>query len=592
MLFFTKKESVMPPYSCFHNLHRLYKIILQFASLRTIAISLLPLLVSFIIPAPLVQADGCAFPPAAVKKIPEIPIQRAVLTWRDGQERMVIESTFKSEGERLGWVVPVPAAPTRFEAVTPGFAGQLEFITRPRVIHSSMSFFFADHKILLLASLFIFLGCVSVCFRLDGLSWHLLVTLIVFFGFTLAFLIGPTLGGGGSGVKPAGNPAITIEKQSRVGNYQIEVLNAQTPKALSDWLSAHSFAPLTAESEPIVRQLIAEKWRFVAATLQRTGQGLLTPHPLALTFPAKDLVYPMRLTGLTGSPVYLEIFTVAERQASTPLIQTEYCNQFDELPMHAFEVVGKDNPRPEMSIVDHGEKFGMWSGCTLTRMTGTLTPAQMRSDLAFTWKEPKAYRRNFYSRAGAASLALAWALLAWCCGAGCLLLDRTFNTWNTRKAAVAPDTDHHVFRRATLAIAAGALLIGFIVYPFLPKTAVQTTLSVPKQNAALISYLKMADIIEGCAAEQPDEKLEKLIQRIDQSFEKKGTLRHVMADRAAQDGRADRKDYELLENADGSVDYVITMPDGTPWGSRLRKSEREQAEEEMNKMLEKMNVPQ
>jgi hypothetical protein len=101
----------------------------------------------------------------------------------------------------------------------------------------------------------------------------------------------------------------------------------------------------------------------------------------------------------------------------------------------------------------------------------------------------------------------------------------------------------------------------------------------------------MADIIEGTAAEKADEKLDVLRYKIDHNLETQNT-RQAMPVVASQAAMLNRKeDYELIENADGSIDYAITMPDGELWGSRLRKSEREQAEEEMSKMLEKMNTP-
>ena len=57
-----------------------------------------------------VFGDGCYIPERAVRKIPEIPAQRAVLSWKDGHETLVISSTLDSKSQRLGWIIPLPAA--------------------------------------------------------------------------------------------------------------------------------------------------------------------------------------------------------------------------------------------------------------------------------------------------------------------------------------------------------------------------------------------------------------------------------------------------------------------------------------------------
>jgi hypothetical protein len=46
--------------------------------------------------------DGVYIPERAVRKIPEIPAQRAVLSWRDGQETLLISSALDSESQKLG----------------------------------------------------------------------------------------------------------------------------------------------------------------------------------------------------------------------------------------------------------------------------------------------------------------------------------------------------------------------------------------------------------------------------------------------------------------------------------------------------------
>jgi hypothetical protein len=45
--------------------------------------------IGFLLPASVAWGDGCYFPERAVRKIPEIVVQRAVLSWKDGVETLV-----------------------------------------------------------------------------------------------------------------------------------------------------------------------------------------------------------------------------------------------------------------------------------------------------------------------------------------------------------------------------------------------------------------------------------------------------------------------------------------------------------------------
>ena len=71
------------------------------------------------------HADSCKFPPVAVKEMQKIPVQRAVLVHRDGEERLIIESSVDGEGKEFAWVIPLPFAPSAFEATTSGLLDPL-----------------------------------------------------------------------------------------------------------------------------------------------------------------------------------------------------------------------------------------------------------------------------------------------------------------------------------------------------------------------------------------------------------------------------------------------------------------------------------
>ena len=79
--------------------------------------------------------DGCYIPERAVRKIPDIPAQRAVLSWKDGKETLLISSALNSESQKLGWIIPLPAVPDKIEKQSPGGLKTLEFCIQPEITH-------------------------------------------------------------------------------------------------------------------------------------------------------------------------------------------------------------------------------------------------------------------------------------------------------------------------------------------------------------------------------------------------------------------------------------------------------------------------
>src|SRR5271165_4941877 len=91
--------------------------------------------IAFLLSASVAFGDGCYVPERAVRKIPEIVAQRAVLSWKDGVETLVISSALDSEAQTLGWIIPVPAVPTTMEKATPGALKTLDVCIQPTITH-------------------------------------------------------------------------------------------------------------------------------------------------------------------------------------------------------------------------------------------------------------------------------------------------------------------------------------------------------------------------------------------------------------------------------------------------------------------------
>ena len=87
--------------------------------MKTKALPLGLVLLSLLFVNQLSYVDG-VFIPAAKKKIPDIPVQRALVKYQGGTEALIIESTLDGEGGDYGWIIPVPNQPTKFDKVSPG----------------------------------------------------------------------------------------------------------------------------------------------------------------------------------------------------------------------------------------------------------------------------------------------------------------------------------------------------------------------------------------------------------------------------------------------------------------------------------------
>jgi len=73
------------------------------ATASRLAHVVLALLLTVVAPAAVI-ADGCYIPAQAVRKIPNIPFQRALITWTGGVETLVVSSALDSESQRIGWI--------------------------------------------------------------------------------------------------------------------------------------------------------------------------------------------------------------------------------------------------------------------------------------------------------------------------------------------------------------------------------------------------------------------------------------------------------------------------------------------------------
>jgi hypothetical protein len=358
------------------------------------------------------RGDGCYMPERAVRLIPEIPAQRALLAWREGVETLVISSALDSPSQSLGWIIPLPSVPTEIEKATPGMLKTLDFCIQPRITHD----LYYELKEAILTTFLVNLVVGTFLFNRKQFTALLLLLMIV---LILVNLMG-TAGG------PAGSDKITraekvlVETSAIVGSYEIKVLRASKHDDLNAWLDENQFASLPAAAEETIADYISKGWVFATIKLTRAETGLNAPHPIKLVFLSQQPIYPMRLTALAGGSPLVEIYLIADHKALCDPLEVDYCDRFSKTTDNRDETENFFLGDNTENIIGHPMICQlMWDGCIVTKFIGTISAENMKSDIQFNWKPFSAYRRHFYTRQGA--LEMASSVFAWLAGAWLLI---------------------------------------------------------------------------------------------------------------------------------------------------------------------------
>ena len=439
--------------------------------------------------------DGLYFAEKAYPKPPAMPAQRAVVAFRDGTERLIVESALDADGQRFGWIVPVPAKPTAFEEVPPGLLKTLSLCIQPRVVGRS-----ADLRML---------GWLGSVAAVAVLAWMLAVLVVRPRSRWTAGALLPALVVGAvvlllpfssdqAGMREAADvPGVRAADALVVGSYDVILLEADSPAALGRWLDRNGFAGLPPQGDSVVGDYIRRGWHFVAARLSRRGGGLCRPHPLGITFPADRPVYPIRLTALAGGPVALELFVVADGRAAAKGLTLDLSDTYRHGPARR---AGDDRTTGKPVT---GEAFGleighpaaadvMWDGCCLTKLSGVLQPGDMSADVAPALGPRRPHWRRLYTRGGADAVARASGLAVW----GLLLPVCLLAAYGRFRR---PDGRRFALMWICVPVLVLAYAAGAGVYWLLPKTEVLTR----APRAGLVDHLRgeqVRDLLRGSGA--------------------------------------------------------------------------------------------
>lgn len=324
----------------------------------------------------------------------EIPDQQAILVWKDGRERLVIDTAHKGEGD-LAWIVPLPAPP-RIEPVSPAVFRTLEVVTMPELRDEPAAAWRIGLYLLVALAIVGVIPSRRILARAGAMF-------LLFVGLSFVFLLlipkSASLGG------------VSVLSRSQAGNYETATIQSVDAAALLSWLGQEGFK-VAPEIQSGIEEYVRDGWVFSAAKLKSGGSGGRA-HPLSFEFETKEPVYPMRLTGTQGRPLSLRLFVLSDRRARCDALATESC--YGTGPSEP----ARGWPGPDegdIRRIGQAELLRIADGATvLTTLSGDLEPAEMRRDLRLTFEDyvplaPVVYS-EYAARTGAASTA-AWLALA------------------------------------------------------------------------------------------------------------------------------------------------------------------------------------
>lgn len=372
-------------------------------------------LVVVVMPA---HADGGVFA-SGMGKLPDIPQQTALIRYKDGVETLIVQTSIDGEGDTFVWLLPVPSSPTSFELASPGFFEMLPHCFSPYIRLG----YAPGWRWVFFPAAVVLLWLVFFCFYRPKYPLRTLLLLpvlgVTLFGLFKVYEPLPDVSywtpgdGTRSGIAAGAQPHVRVEQEVEVGNYSLTVLQSDSYGHLNTWLAQNGFSEVPGHGREAVERYVRQGWRFIVVQFSRNGDGFSRPEPLAVTFETPDPVYPMALTGLAGADLHLDLFVIAWGEARSGLraLRRDFADVFEpEDYMDEDVFYGSETGE----IIGYPPLLAhMWDHCVVTRLTGVLTPIQMRQDIALSMHLPKPHRRTHWTTDAGWRMMLSVSLLAW-----------------------------------------------------------------------------------------------------------------------------------------------------------------------------------
>ncbi|MFI4854141.1 MAG: DUF2330 domain-containing protein [Phycisphaerales bacterium JB065] len=369
------------------------------ARFAPIALMLAVMLSCLAFATPDAKADGKVFLSIATDtgSGSTMPRQRAIIAYKDGEQRLAIDTAFTGAGEEFAWLVPLPSEPEILPA-TKGMFDTAAMVTAPRVSGRGAT--------VLLPALILGGAIFGMALNIRRSETLLLILLVLF----LVALLLPAL----SMVRSLpGSFAVDLRSEQQVGVYDTAVLTADDSSELLAWLNEQGYAAPDG-AQAVMQDYLDRGWVFAAAKLRddSDARGDRRAHPLQFRFSTEQPVYPMSLTAVDNETIELELFIFAEGTASTDRLKRVTSFGAERDNRDADDHAARGLLRKKPAIVAHPGLIDIVDGLPwVTRMRGVLTPAQQRKDLEI--KLGKATTKNPLRRTPDAHLSNAIAVGIW-----------------------------------------------------------------------------------------------------------------------------------------------------------------------------------
>ncbi|HRI44957.1 MAG TPA: DUF2330 domain-containing protein [Fimbriimonadaceae bacterium] len=331
--------------------------------------------------ASIALGDGMMLKVGPMPGVPDLPYQRAVVSYRDGVETLIVDSRLggTEKGDHV-WVLPLPSAPKKIEKVDLSYLDRLLRAGSPIVERSpkNLQEFEVFFVVLLIVSV-VHLLCVRDPLLWRRIATYLLLLIAVFFP-VLWFM--PVYAG--SGTKGVG---------SSVGAYDVASLDPKQPNEPLTWLREQG-AAVPDEARSVIEDYRRQGWSIlVMKFVRRTGNE--QPHPLRFVFPTRRPVYPMRLTGTAAQRLVLDLIVIGDRRAAV-----------EGMALWAgVQAKGGSEGRnfvfwPSMLVQLETSTHDLWLDCWLSSYRGEFSRRSMDKDIEIGWSRPERYRARYYDRVG------------------------------------------------------------------------------------------------------------------------------------------------------------------------------------------------
>lgn len=328
--------------------------------------------------------------------------QRALISWRDGEETLLIESPSQVGAGMAEWLVPVPARPRRIETVSAAALDEASAASAPSAVgkvpgHGPVG-----------AAFGLLIAAVASPLLLRESRWKRVAAFLAAsaflggFGWYVASWPSSPDAGTQAKVGPSANP-VPPDLLRRMMVAIPEVRNGEEHDA---WLSRHRFAAFTRVT-PEADEYIRQGWSFVAV---RAPAVSAAKRLLRLTFRSPRPVFPTWFVANPGTKIAFDLFVVGDRYAEADGFQpwmTADLTQARIALQPPFQAVGA---RFDLSNVSTGRVRlakadtvargwrhlaqpdltpVLWPGAKWTRLRANLTPTQMRHDLSLSWRQKR-----------------------------------------------------------------------------------------------------------------------------------------------------------------------------------------------------------